>query len=493
VYISIFLPLRMGFSLSTTLGENVLDVMLDLFFLADMVLNFRTGYIDSSTKTVVVSPSAVALKYVKGWFLLDLFSSLPVSMLSLVDETLENAVFIKLLRFLKIFRISRLMRLDFIKELEYKGILAPSFIRMMKFLVIFLFNLHLITCFFWMIFSEGEIDEAKLKSDRNGGWGNIPLSEVASKLSRRYVYGLYWSLVVSLGNDFAPEDMGQRLYSTAILIIGIFLYAIIVGSASSLMTNLDHNAAMKKRQMDDINYYMMFHKVPTHLQNKVRAYYEYQWSQGIGVQEEHILFHKLSKKWQTRLQVAVKAKFIEQVPIFKDLHSKCVEALVLKLKPIITLPSEVIITQGKEGREMFFINRGKVQCVITQTNEATGETSHAKLSQMGAGSYFGEIALLDRRQPIRTVSVVSITYCNFFVLELHDFEQVMRVFPEVAHALSELVSIRRQKSEITHKELQENKHKGAILHKEGEGSPDFKRKKKRSVSAIAAQNASEKG
>jgi hypothetical protein len=91
---------------------------------------------------------------------------------------------------------------------------------------------------------------------------------------------------------------------------------------------------------------MMFHKVPADLQNKLRAYYEYQWSQGIGVQEEDVLFQKLSQKWQTRLQMAVKAKFIQNVPIFKEIESACVEALVLKLKPIITLPMEAVITQG---------------------------------------------------------------------------------------------------------------------------------------------------
>ena len=59
---------------------------------------------------------------------------------------------------------------------------------------------------------------------------------------------------------------------------------------------------------------------------------------------------------------------------------------------------------------MFFINRGKVQVVLTQTSEDTGAVSHAKLSQMGPGAYFGEIALLDRTKPVRTVSVVSITF-----------------------------------------------------------------------------------
>ena len=134
---------------------------------------------------------------------------------------------------------------------------------------------------------------------------------------------------------------------------------------------------------------------------------------------------------------------------------------------------------------MFFINRGKVQVVLTQTNEKTGATTHAKLSQMVTGAYFGEIALLDRTKPVRTVSVVSITYCNFFILELNAFEQVMNKFPEVAAALHKTVQVRRQKSEATNKALKENKHKGEVLsHHSDSGLP--KKSKRKSIAVGAA-------
>jgi hypothetical protein len=43
LYIAISLPLRMGFDMSTSFFEKALDCCLDLFFLLDMALNFRTG------------------------------------------------------------------------------------------------------------------------------------------------------------------------------------------------------------------------------------------------------------------------------------------------------------------------------------------------------------------------------------------------------------------------------------------------------------------
>lgn len=454
VYISIFVPIRVGFTIPTEKPEQILDVLLDFFFLVDMSFNFRTAYIDNNTKVVIHDPQLVARRYLTGWFTMDLFSSLPIAIMSLIDESVENLTFFKIFRFLKIFRITRLMRLEFVRDLEYKGILAPSFVRMMKFLVIFMFSLHIITCFFWLVFSREVPESDSLTGEEPAGrWGDIDRSEINGSLSRRYTLGLYWSLVVSLGNDFSPEDMTQRIFSICILVAGIFLYAIIVGSASSLMTNLDHNAAMKKRQMDDVNYYMMFHRVPVGLQEKVRNYYEYQWSQGMGGQEERHLFHSLSEKWRTRLQMAVKAKFVQGVPIFSTMTPLCVEAMVLKLKTFISLPSEAVVTQGKEGRECFFINRGTVQVVLSQKCDETGELEHVKLSQMNTGAYFGEIALLDRSNPIRTVSVVSVTYCNFFILDLNCYETVMGEFPEMEVAMKEEVERRKRKSDIATKHI----------------------------------------
>ena len=208
---------------------------------------------------------------------------MPVSIMASLDSTLNTLSYFTILRFLKIFRVFRLLRLDFIEELEHKGVLSPSFDRMLKFLVrilqnfknfvfalpfiylssfvlfgrlqvMFLFSLHVITCFFWLVMENSTLGDES--SPLLGTWGDVSKEDLEGSLGSKYVLGFYWALIVSLGNDFDPESMGQRAYSTAILVAGIFIYAIIVGSASSLMTSLDHVGHLRKRQMDDINYYM---------------------------------------------------------------------------------------------------------------------------------------------------------------------------------------------------------------------------------------------
>jgi hypothetical protein len=49
----------------------------DIYFFLDMLMRFKTGYICSATGEVVMDPSRIAQRYLRGWFLLDLVLSIP--------------------------------------------------------------------------------------------------------------------------------------------------------------------------------------------------------------------------------------------------------------------------------------------------------------------------------------------------------------------------------------------------------------------------------
>ena len=73
---------------------------MDLIFILDILLNFRTGYFDETLDAVVYSPSKVANKYLRTWFCLDALSGIPFdlldeslfSQLSFIKASLQRAV-----------------------------------------------------------------------------------------------------------------------------------------------------------------------------------------------------------------------------------------------------------------------------------------------------------------------------------------------------------------------------------------------------------------
>jgi hypothetical protein len=87
--------------------------------------------------------------------------------------------------------------------------------------------------------------------------------------------------------------------------------------------------------------------------SKIHEYYEYKFSKGEDEGSAN-LFRGLSTAWQIKLQLAVKSKFISAASIFKDMPKGATEAMVLKMNPRITMPAELIITQGVTFHQTYY-------------------------------------------------------------------------------------------------------------------------------------------
>lgn len=57
----------------------ILDLLVDIMFIADILINFRTTYLCSGE--VITDPQKIALNYVRGWFLIDAVAAIPFDML----------------------------------------------------------------------------------------------------------------------------------------------------------------------------------------------------------------------------------------------------------------------------------------------------------------------------------------------------------------------------------------------------------------------------
>jgi hypothetical protein len=192
----------------------------------------------------------------------------------------------------------------------------PSLIRFSKVLVSFLFTMHLISCVFWYLL-EFTTDLEELTANNGGGgaevdlksWGTLRIENMDT-FWEKYLFAFSWSLGTSIGNDYQPDENLQRLYSALICLLGLLIYSIFVGGLSSVMMELNYTASMRKRQIDDINFYMNFHKIPKDLQKSVRRHFEFQWSQGIGLTDDN-LFQSLSHKMQSKMLMSVRAPFVK--------------------------------------------------------------------------------------------------------------------------------------------------------------------------------------
>ena len=67
---------------------TITDLIVDIMFIIDILINFRTTYVNKNDE-VVSHPGKIAVHYFKGWFLIDVVAAIPFDLLLWGSETDE--------------------------------------------------------------------------------------------------------------------------------------------------------------------------------------------------------------------------------------------------------------------------------------------------------------------------------------------------------------------------------------------------------------------
>jgi CRP/FNR family transcriptional regulator, cyclic AMP receptor protein len=121
---------------------------------------------------------------------------------------------------------------------------------------------------------------------------------------------------------------------------------------------------------------------------------------------------------------------LRNVPLFSGLDDKELESLADEFNERRFSPGDSITLEG-EGGLMFF---------VVESGEATVEIHGEEVGNLGPGSAFGEIALIDRRP--RTATVTAQSELTTFGLPVFVFRPFVEARPEVAWKLLETMADR---------------------------------------------------
>ncbi|TRY79578.1 hypothetical protein TCAL_11195 [Tigriopus californicus] len=115
-YVAAFLLNEPGYSASPSETENytddpivIIDLLVDIMFIIDILINFRTTYV-SENDEVVSTPSKIAVHYFRGWFIIDLVAAIPFDLLLFGSDTDETTTLIGLLKTARLLRLVRVAR-----------------------------------------------------------------------------------------------------------------------------------------------------------------------------------------------------------------------------------------------------------------------------------------------------------------------------------------------------------------------------------------------
>lgn len=451
----ITMPVCLGWE-SVNEELNTFNLLVDILFLMDVVKNFYTGFVDENDD-VIMDRGMVAANYLKGWFLLDFSSSIPIDQLIILfnpeyAENLELARSSRTLKTLKLLRLTKLLRLFRLKktfrwikiyvsilEEKLQWRMSDGSIKLSKLFIFVLLVAHWIGCLNFMICRLYEFPE--------DSW--VVYSQLEDKsFSLQYNWSFFKAMaqMIMIGFETPPftnvscevaSDWCQiETWITLLcLYIGTVFYALLISNISSVVGQLNQ----AKRQFEDkllhVNEYMRDKKLPSVLREKVRDYFHIQYAEGKIFDEDGILAELAPSLRQEILRYNTKDLY-EKVPVFASSPFSFTSKLAICIRPEIAFPEAEVIVEETTGDEIYFIYRGIAEIKSKSIDNNT-------FTAIGDGCYFGDVAVFNWNSK-RTATVVTKTLCIMYCIYRDDLFECLLDFPEI-RTYMEMVSKKRHR------------------------------------------------
>ena len=111
LFVAIVTPFQVGFLETKLDALFVVDRLVDLAFVADILVNFRLAFLDPISERYVYDMQRIRAHYTRFWFWIDLVSVMPFDALAIALDDAEQLSRLKLLRGIRLLRLIKLLRM----------------------------------------------------------------------------------------------------------------------------------------------------------------------------------------------------------------------------------------------------------------------------------------------------------------------------------------------------------------------------------------------
>ncbi|XP_022320643.1 cyclic nucleotide-gated channel alpha-3-like [Crassostrea virginica] len=412
----------------------VLDYFTDFLYIMDMIISMRTGYLEEGL--LVRDAQKLRKNYTSSsMFIADVISILPTDIFYLVTGINYPE-----------FRFNRIVRFNRLFEFFNRTATRTSFTNMVR---IFNLLLYILIIIHWNACIYFAISNAIGFGSDKWVYPNVSIPKY-KPLTRKYIYSFYWSTLTltTIGETPLPDRDEEYLFVVVDFLIGVLIFATIVGNVGSMITNMNATRAEFQQKMDGVKQYMEFRKVSKELEQRVIKWFDYLWTNKQSLNEEEVL-STLPDKLKAEIAIHVHLDTLKRVALFQDCEPGMLVDLVLKLKLQVFSPGDYICRKGDIGKEMYIVKRGQLGVVSDD-----GKQIFATLRE---GSVFGEISILNiagnKNGNRRTANIRSIGYSDLFCLSKDDLWEVLTQYPDAKKILMDRGKLILRKDNLLDEDL----------------------------------------
>nr|XP_033775070.1 potassium voltage-gated channel subfamily H member 6 isoform X5 [Geotrypetes seraphini] len=431
IYTAIFTPYSAAFLLNDQEEEkswacgyscnplNIVDLIVDIMFIVDIVINFRTTYVNIHDE-VVSHPGKIAIHYFKGWFLIDMVAAIPFDLLIFRTGSDETTTLIGLLKTARLLRLVRVARkLD--RYSEYGA--AVLFLLMCTFALI----AHWLACIWYaignverpyMVHKIGWLDNL---ADQIGKSYNDSDGSSGPSIKDKYVTALYFtfSSLTSVGfGNVSPNTNSEKIFSICVMLIGSLMYASIFGNVSAIIQRLYSGTARYHTQMLRVKEFIRFHQIPNPLRQRLEEYFQHAWSYTNGIDMNAVL-KGFPECLQADICLHLNRTLLQNCKAFHGATKGCLRALAMKFKTTHAPPGDTLVHYGDVLTTLYFISRGSIEILRDDIVVAI----------LGKNDIFGEPISLYARPGKSSADVRALTYCDLHKIQREDLLEVLDMYP----------------------------------------------------------------
>uniref|UniRef100_A0A8C1XAD7 Potassium voltage-gated channel subfamily H member 7 n=1 Tax=Cyprinus carpio TaxID=7962 RepID=A0A8C1XAD7_CYPCA len=402
---------------------NLVDLMVDIMFIIDILINFRTTYVNLNEE-VVSHPGKIAIHYFKGWFLIDMVAAIPFDLLifgSGSDDTTTLIGLLKTARLLRLVRVAR--KLD--RYSEYGAAV------LMLLMCIFALIAHWLACIWYAI---GNVEKPYL--EHKIGWlDNLEVSlgkrcnssEHCSgpSIKDKYVTALYFtfSSLTSVGfGNVSPNTNSEKIFSICVMLIGSLMYASIFGNVSAIIQRLYSGTARYHMQMLRVKEFIRFHQIPNPLRQRLEEYFQHSWTYTNGIDMNMQVLKGFPECLQADICLHLNHSLLQGCKAFRGATQGCLRALAMRFKTTHAPPGDTLVHCGDVLTALYFLSRGSIEILKDDIVVAI----------LGTNDIFGEMIHLYAKPGKSNADVRALSYCDLHTIQREELLEVLDMYPEFA-------------------------------------------------------------